>query len=236
MQNASNNIRSPDNHLHLPQLLNPRSGNRHLPPIRNPYNKLQKVRIIRKQHRKIFIQIPKTHEKIRHPRIPKLLRPPKKKNEIKNNEYSHNICKAILTDGIQEPSKQKKTKLLKILCEQTLSNVDTILQDPNMHGMMLWKMYQHILNVKNAYKDGVKRTDLMRIVSQEGTFLADKLFEAVDKCYWSQDYQGICYASEEENESLMQELLYKQLIKQTVLYNKDEFSKKIRMVKNFMGF
>lgn len=157
----------------------------------------------------------------------------RKTNEEKNNIYIQNICKAILINSIEEKSKKKKKKLLKILCEQVLDNTETIFDDPNFHGMMLWKMYQHILNIRYSYKNN--RTDLMRIVSEQGAFLCDHLFEAKDKCFWSQDYESICYPNLEETEILMDELMFKQLIRQTMIYNRQQLSKKVRLVKTYFS-
>lgn len=172
---------------------------------------------------------------INHNEIKEELKKYLKKRKIdqkKNIKVVDNLCKVVINEAVG-PNTKSKQKLLKIVCDQVIQTPPLILEDTNLHAVMLWKVYQHLLNVRNAYVNN--RTNLMSVVSEEGTYLSEHLFEAKDKCFWSQDYQGICYPSKAELESLMKERYYKQIVRQIIFNNLQFLTQKVKVLENLYG-
>jgi hypothetical protein len=130
-----------------------------------------------------------------------------------------NICKLTMMEIL--PSRNN-AHLLNLICRQIVSNADRILEDFHEANMMFWKVYEHVLNVKDKIKE-VKQ-NLTKYISDQGAYLADNLFSARERCFWAQDYVDVCYPGEVKTKRLSKEQVYRTIVMDKVKYHRDELT------------
>jgi len=136
-----------------------------------------------------------------------------------------NICKLSMNEEFTNDA-----YLLNLICNQIVNNADKILEDFDEANMFFWKVYEHVLNVKDKVKKSKK--DLIRFISEEGAYLSDNLFTYREKCFWLQDYLGICYPNPETQKRLLKERVYKTIVRDKVKYHRDELTTKVSAIKS----